>query len=232
MSTSSSDAILTAQHVPNTTVLWVVDDKNGSTIWTAPEADDKKEERQVVVEGSSSSARPQSMPEADAVQNEGKAVPVGVAIKLEDDNQATLETENREAIIGASAQAIDPRHPVISGFFVQVSTTPCPRCRFEVIDGMLSCGQCSYTIVGKKTSHRDSVIRQRRAEFLSKIAVERGMRVDDEKLLESYGGKDFSTRGTASPVAELIRRAKDRRDNANRAGYRNVMMQQAEVSRM
>ena len=49
------------------------------------------------------------------------------------------------------------------------------------------------------------------------------MRVDDEKLLESYGGRDFSTRGTASPVAELIRRAKDRRDNANRAGFWNVM---------
>lgn len=65
----------------------MVDDKNGSTIWTAPEADGKKEERQIVVEGSSSSARPSSMPEADAV-------PVEVAIKLEDDNQATLETEN------------------------------------------------------------------------------------------------------------------------------------------
>lgn len=64
----------------------------------------------------------------------------------------------REAIIDASAQAIDPRHPVISGFFVQVSTSPCPRCRFEVIDGMLSCGQCAYIIQGKKTSQRDSVI--------------------------------------------------------------------------
>ena len=53
---TDSDAILTAQHVPNTAILWVVDDKNATTIWTAPEVEDKKEERQVVVEGSSSSA--------------------------------------------------------------------------------------------------------------------------------------------------------------------------------
>lgn len=130
----------------------MVDDKNGSTIWTAPEADGKKEERQIVVEGSSSSARPSSMPEADAV-------PVEVAIiSLKMTTKPLWKLKIREAIIDASAQAIDPRHPVISGFFVQVSTSPCPRCRFEVIDGMLSCGQCAYIIQGKKTSQRDSVI--------------------------------------------------------------------------
>lgn len=88
---------------------------------------------------------------------------------------------------------------------------------------VISCGQCSFIIQGRRTSNRDSLIRQRRAEFLSKIAEERGMRVDDEKLLESYGGRDFSARGTPSPVVDLIRRAKDRKDNANRAGFWNVL---------
>ena len=84
-------------------------------------------------------------------------------------------------------------------------------------------GQCSYIIQQQRTSNRDSVIRNKRAEFLSTLAAKRGLAVTDQKLLDSYHGQDLVQRGTQSPVAQIIRRAKDRRDNANRQGYWNVL---------
>ncbi len=41
--------------------------------------------------------------------------------------------------------------------------------------------------------------------------------------LTKYHGGDLVKRGTSSPVAQIIRRAKDQRDNANRAGFWNVL---------
>lgn len=79
---------LTAQHVPNTTLLWVVDDKTSTTIWAPPDVEERREGSQ----GSSSLGRPSSKPETDAKKNEGKAVPVDLAVKFEDDNQATVTT--------------------------------------------------------------------------------------------------------------------------------------------
>ena len=220
---TDSDAILTAQHVPNSALLWAIDDRNKITLWTPPSIDEKGEGQQTsdsaTAQGASSSARPSSKPEAEAVN----VVPVGVAVKIEDNNQATVSAQDQKAIFEASAQSADPKYPVLSGFFVQVSTSPCPRCQFEVIDGMMSCGQCPYVIQGRKASGRDSLFRQRRAEFLAKIAKDRGVEISDEQLLKDYSGQDFAVRGSASPVANLIRRSKDRRDIANRAGFWNVM---------
>ena len=172
---TDSDAILTAQHVPNSALLWAIDDRNKITLWTPPSIDEKGEGQQTsdsaTAQGASSSARPSSKPEAEAVN----VVPVGVAVKIEDNNQATVSAQDQKAIFEASAQSADPKYPVLSGFFVQVSTSPCPRCQFEVIDGMMSGGQCSYVIQGRKASGRDSLFRQRRAEFLAKIAKDRGV---------------------------------------------------------
>ena len=150
-------------------------------------------------------------------------VPVEVAIKIEDDNAATIDGATRDQAFTAAGNSADPRYPVMSGYFVQVRTSPCPRCQFELVDGMLSCGQCSYILHQQRASTRDSVIRSKRAEFWSTLAAKRGLAVTDEKLLEKYQGRDLVQRGTQSPVAQIIRRAKDRRDHANRSGFWNAL---------
>ena len=144
-------------------------------------------------------------------------MPVGVAIKIEDDNAATVDGVARDQVFNAAGNS------VMSGYFVQVRTYPCPRCQFELVDGMLSCGQCSYIIQQQRASNRDSVIRNKRAEFLSDLAAKRGLAVTDQNLLDSYQGHDIVQRGTQSPVAQIIRRAKDRRGHANRQGFWNVL---------
>ena len=98
-----------------------------------------------------------------------------------------------------------------------------PDAKFELVDGMLSCGQRSYILHQQRASTSDSVIRSKRAEFLSTLAAKRGLAVTDEKLLEKHQGRDLVQRGTQSPVAQTIRRAKDRRDHANRSGFWNVL---------
>ena len=83
--------------------------------------------------------------------------------------------------------------------------------------------ECYPVVNAATTSARDSLIRQKRAEFLPSLAANRGLAVNDDNLLEKYRGGDVVKRGTSSPVAQIIRRAKDRRDNANRGGFWNVL---------
>ena len=215
---TDSDAILTANHIPNDTLLWVINDKEGKTIWTPPSVQAEATATPSSEPTSSQEARPTTEPPAPS-----NVVPVGVAIKIEDDNAATVDGTARDQAFTAAGNTADPRYPVMSGYFVQVRTYPCPRCQFELVDGMLSCGQCSYIIHQQRASTRDSVIRNKRAEFLSTLAAKRGLAVTDQKLLETYQGRDIVQRGTQSPVAQIIRRAKDRRDNANRSGFWNVL---------
>ena len=215
---TDSDAILTANHIPNDTLLWVINDKEGKTIWTPPAIQAETTATQSSQPTSSQEARPTTEPAEPS-----NVVPVGVAIKIEDDNAATVDGVARDQVFNAAGNSADPRYPVMSGYFVQVRTYPCPRCQFELVDGMLSCGQCSYIIQQQRASNRDSVIRNKRAEFLSDLAAKRGLAVTDQNLLDSYQGHDIVQRGTQSPVAQIIRRAKDRRGHANRQGFWNVL---------
>ena len=212
---TDSDAILTANHIPNDTLLWVVNERDGKTIWSPPTIQTEPSTTPSSTSAPSETARPSTEPSAP-----NNVLPVGVAIKIEDENAATIDGATRDQAFTAAGNSSEPRYPVMSGYFVQVKTSPSPRCQFEIVEGMLSCGQCSYILQQQRASTRDSVIRNKRAEFLSDLASKRGLAVADEK----YQGRDLVQRGTQSPVAQIIRRAKDRRDNADRSGFWNLGM--------
>ena len=88
---TDSDAILTANHIPNDTLLWVINDKEGKTIWTPPAIQAETTATQSSQPTSSQEARPTTEPAEPS-----NVVPVGVAIKIEDDNAATADGVARD----------------------------------------------------------------------------------------------------------------------------------------
>ncbi len=121
---TDSDAILTANHIPNDTLLWVVNDREGKTIWSPPAVQAESSATPSGTPAPSEAARPSTEPSAP-----NNVVPVEVAIKIEDDNAATIDGATRDQAFTAAGNSSDPRYPVMSGYFVQVRTSPCARCQ-------------------------------------------------------------------------------------------------------
>lgn len=67
------------------------------------------------VEGTDPTARPSPMPVAST-----KAVLVTVAVKLEDDNGATISEEARKEAFKARKRAVDSRYPVLASLGLAV----------------------------------------------------------------------------------------------------------------
>ena len=182
---TTSDAITTAQHIPNSCILWVKDTKANTFVYSITDADKRKIYEQSMygdkkakdVFGSAVAATEAQKEEAPA-ETPGRDSDVATGttqvrhiqerVPADDETSTPATVEQRKQAASQPTAYADtttraaPRGTIPSGTYVALPESPCPRCTNCLIDGMFSCMVCGYIIFSSKRSERALRVYQQR----------------------------------------------------------------------
>ena len=109
---------------------------------------------------------------------------------------------------------------------IKIETKQCERCFAETFKGQIQCDVCGLALEGMSKADRQKIAERRKAA-LHKIGIYYDHRGDylqkiTQSQLESLGLLDEQARGSTSPEADLLKRAKSRFERALSLGFISV----------
>ena len=110
---------------------------------------------------------------------------------------------------------------------MKLETSTCPRCFAQTFQGQIQCNVCGETLEDASKGQR-ARIAERRREALQKLGVRYDFKGEflkkvTNQQLEGMGLLGDHLRGSTSPEADLIARAKARYTTATKKGYSGVL---------
>ena len=230
---TTSDAITTSQHIPNSCILWVKDTKENAFVYSITDADKRKiYEQSMYGDKKAKDVFGSAVPASEAQKEEAPAETPGrdsdVAtvttqvrhiqerVPADDETTTPATVEQRRAAANKptahaeAAREAESRGTIPSGTYVALPESPCPRCNNCLIDGMFSCMSCGFIIFSSKRSERSLRVYQQRADFMMKISSEAQMRINADSLLSHWRGDDMDDRAFQTWEAEQLRKGRQK----------------------
>ena len=243
---TTSDAITTAQHIPNSCILWVKDTKANSYIYFITDADKRKiydqsmygSKRAKDVFGSAAPASSDQKDDAPAetpgrdsdvtnATTQVRHIQERVPADDETTKPATIdqrkEAANKPTALAETSTKAESRGTIPSGTYVALPESPCPRCQNCFIDGMFSCMACGCIIFSSKRSERSLRVYQQRAEFMRKVSEDAQVRINADSLLNHWRGDDIDDRAFQTWESEQLRKGRQKLVRSMKLGFFNVL---------
>ena len=244
---TSSEALITTQHIPNSCILWVKNTRDGTFIFSLTEEDKRKIYRQAEYAGvlasdtfgpaaaTGSSPRDEIPAETHGREEASDVKTVVTQIKHieervrgDDEANEPVSVEERQSAIEQPTQMFGALNAVSkgtipSGTYVALPESACPNCVGPMIDGMFTCMNCGYVVFSSKRSERCLKFYRQRAELLSKVSRDAKIRISADSLLDYWQGADLDSRISATWESEQLRKGRQRLNRAMKLGFFNVV---------
>eukprot|EP00434_Breviolum_minutum_P016525 symbB.v1.2.014565.t2/scaffold1068.1/size140200/6 len=167
---TSSEALITTQHIPNSCILWVKNTRDGTFIFSLTEEDKRKTYRQAEYAGvlasdtfgpavaTGSSPRDEIPAETHGREEASDVKTVVTQIKRieervrgDDEANEPVSVEERRSAIEQPTQMFGTasaasKGTIPSGTYVALPESACPNCIGPMIDGMFTCMNCQRTL--------------------------------------------------------------------------------------
>ena len=243
---TSSEAVTTPDHIPNSCILWVKDTKMDSFLFSLTDR-----EKRTIYDNASYAGQPaaqvfgEPVPaevneegapaegpgrEAPEVSDEAKQVRhVSERPPADDELEVPMSQQARNAYINAPSELakeieqVKTYGTIPTGTYVALAEMPCPRCSYNMIEGMFSCIGCGYIIISSKRSERTMRIYQRRAEVLQELSERSQVKINTDNILEHWQGTDIQDRHFVTWEADQLRRARQRLTRCLKMGFFNIV---------
>ena len=244
---TSSEALITTQHIPNSCILWVKNTRDGTFIFSLTEEDKRKIYRQAEYGGvlasdtfgpavaTGSSPRDEIPAETHGREEASDVKTVVTQIKHieervrgDDEANEPVSVEERQSAIEQPTQMFGTasaasKGTIPSGTNVALPESACPNCIGPMIDGMFTCMNCGYVVFSSKRSERCLKFYRQRAELLSKVSRDANVRISADSLLDYWQGADLDSRTSATWESEQLRKGRQRLNRAMKLGFFNVV---------
>ena len=219
---TSSEALITTQHIPNSCILWAKNTRDGTFIFSLTEEDKRKIYRQAEYAGvlasdtfgpavaTGSSPRDEIPAETHGREEASDVKTVVTQIKHieervrgDDEANEPVSVEERQSAIEQPTQMFGTasaasKGTIPSGTYVALPESACPNCIGPMIDGMFTCMNCGYVVFSSKRSERCLKFYRQRAELLSKVSRDANVRISADSLTfsqENQGLIEFHLKG-------------------------------------
>ena len=244
---TSSEALITTQHIPNSCILWVKNTRDGTFIFSLTEEDKRKIYRQAEYAGvlasdtfgpaaaTGSSPRDEIPAETHRREEASDVKTVVTQIKHieervrgDDEANEPVSVEERQSAIEQPTQMFGAlsavsKGTIPSGTYVALPESACPNCIGPMIDGMFTCMNCGYIVFSSKRRERCLKFYRQRAELLSKVSRDANVRISADSLLDYWQGADLDSRISATWESEQLRKGRQRLNRAMKLGFFNVV---------
>ena len=241
---TSSDAIITADHIPNACILWVKDTQSDTFIYSLTEAEKRAIYEKAMYAGRLATdvfgqpAPPGTQEETPAAgQGRDSEISSGTHQVKHFNERPPADDEADEPItdvarqnlitapstLAAEVEQVKSYGTIPTGTYVSLPETQCRRCSNNIIEGMFTCMCCGLVITSSKRSERTMRIYQKRAEILMELSERSMVRINADNFLHYWTGQDVTDRAFVTWEADQIRRARQRLVRAMRLGFFNVV---------
>ena len=241
---TSSDAIITADHIPNACILWVKDTQSDTFIYSLTEAEKRAIYEKAMYAGKLATdvfgqpAPPGTQEETPAAgQGRDSEISSGTHQVKHFSERPPADDEADEPItdvarqnlisapstLAAEVEQVKSYGTIPTGTYVSLPENQCRRCSNNIIEGMFTCMCCGLVITSSKRSERTMRIYQKRAEILMELSERSMVRINADNFLHYWTGQDVTDRAFVTWEADQIRRARQRLVRAMRLGFFNVV---------
>ena len=241
---TSSDAIITSDHIPNACILWVKDTKSDTFIYSLTDGEKRAIYEQAMY-GNQRASDVFGQPAPSGAQDEAPTAGSGRDAEIsagtrqvkhfnerppaDDEADVPMTGVARQNLINAPStlaaeiEQVKSYGTIPTGTYVALPESPCPRCTNNLIEGMFTCMCCGYVITSSKRSERTMRIYQKRAEILLELSERSKVRINADNFLHYWTGEDVTDRAFVTWEADQIRRARQRLTRAMKLGFFNIV---------
>ena len=241
---TSSDAIITSDHIPNACILWVKDTKSDTFIYSLTDGEKRAIYEQAMY-GDQRASDVFGQPAPSGAQDEAPTAGSGRDAEIsagtrqvkhfnerppaDDEADVPMTGVARQNLINAPStlaaeiEQVKSYGTIPTGTYVALPESPCPRCTNNLIEGMFTCMCCGYVITSSKRSERTMRIYQKRAEILLELSERSKVRINADNFLQYWTGEDVTDRAFVTWEADQIRRARQRLTRAMKLGFFNIV---------
>ena len=209
---SESDVMLTADIVPNDSILYYTDAKTGEVLWRNALRLEALENQTTLDTLAARRAVTVTADEAFQTDAEGNRAT----------NPEEEQTNEDTAASRPGQPAADTSVVRFKTFAMPVHYTDCSLCGEDMMQGQLKCQRC-----GRSTKENNDVqlfrAAKRRTQMLEEVSHRVGKTVDQLLINDFKGYADVAKRGATSFEAKQIEASKNYDSRARKLGYDNVV---------